>query len=390
MTEFKKDYLNVALIGHKFMGKAHTHAYTDVGIFFDLKCKPVKKVLCAVGDDVAQTAERWGWEEWSQDWREVVNRPDIDVVDISAPSKIHKDIALAAARAGKHIFCEKPLAMNLEDAQEMLNAVEEAGVVHVVGFNYRKVPAIGLAKQIIESGELGEIYHFRGIYSQDWLVDPNFPLAWRLRKKDAGAGASWDLGAHVVDLARYLVGEITEVIGFQSTFIRERPVAVLEDGLIAIAGKEKGIVDVDDATSFLGRFENGAMGLFEVTRFGTGHRNLLQVEIYGSLGGIIWRGFENMNNLEFYSRKDPRHLQGYRLIQVGESEHPYVANWFPAGHIIGFGETFIHEIFDFLQAIAENKPASPSFFDGYKCQQILVSLDRSVAARSWVKVMDSE
>lgn len=385
MAEQKKN-LNIALIGHKFMGKAHTHAYTDVGIFFDLKCRPVKKVLCAVGQDVAETADRWGWQEWTQDWRDVVEREDIDVVDISAPSVIHKEIAIAAAKAGKHIMCEKPLAMNLADAREMVKAVEEAKVIHTVGFNYRKVPAIALAHQMIEAGEIGDIYHFRGLYSQDWLVDPNFPLAWRLRKKDAGAGSSWDLGAHVVDLSRYLVGELQEVIGFQSTFIHERPLAVLEDGLVAIAGKERGKVDVDDATSFLGRFQSGTMGLFEVTRFGTGHRNLCQIEIYGSKGGIIWRGFENMNNLEFYSRNDPANAQGYRLIQVGEGSHPYVANWFPAGHIIGFGETFVHEIYDFLQGVADNKPVTPSFHDGLKCQEILVAVDQSIAERCWTKI----
>ena len=386
--EKRNNRLNVALIGHKFMGKAHTHAYTDVSLFFDSPKRPIKKLLCAVGEDVPETADRWGWEEWTNDWRQVISRPDIDVVDIAAPSLLHKEIAVSAVRAGKHVFCEKPLAMTLDDAREMVQEVERAGVVHTIGFNYRKVPAIVLAKQLIESGEIGSIHHFRGIYSQDWLVDPGFPLAWRLRKKDAGAGSSWDLGAHVVDLARYLAGELDEVIGLQSTFIHERPIARLEDGLVAVAGEEMGKVDVDDATSFLGRFASGAMGLFEVTRYGTGHRNLNQIEIYGSQGGLIWRGFENMNNLEFYSRKDPGHVQGYRTIQVGEGVHPYSGNWFPAGHIIGFGETFVHEVYDFLCAITENRPASPSFYDGLKCQEILAAVDLSIEERRWVKISE--
>jgi len=241
-------------------------------------------------------------------------------------------------------------------------------------------------QQMIDQGILGDIYHFRGIYSQDWLVDPEFPLAWRLRKKDAGAGASWDLGAHVVDLARYLVGEIDEVIGQQATFIKERPIAKFEDGLMAIAGKRRGVVDVDDATNFIARFKNGALGVFDVTRFGTGHRNLNQIEIYGSKGGFIWRGFENMNNLEYYSTTDPAGRQGFRTIQVGEDVHPFVGSWFPAGHIIGFGETFVHEVYDFVTAVTESRQAKPSFEEGVKCQEILAAVDQSISTRSWTKV----
>ena len=380
--------VNVGLIGSKFMGKAHAHAYTDVGIFFDLKLRPVKRLICARGEDLPGLADRYGFEEWTRDWREVVERPDIDVVDISAPSLLHKEITIAAADAGKHVFCEKPLAMTLEDAREMVEAVERAGIVHTIGFNYRKAPALALAKQMIEDGSIGRIFHFRGIYSQDWLVDPGFPLAWRLRKKDAGAGSSWDMGAHVVDLARYLVGEVEEVVASQTTFIKERPVATFEDGLTAIPGEEMGEVDVDDATSFLARFENGAMGLFEVSRFATGHRNQNRIEVYGSEGGLIWDGFEKMNDLLFYSREDPAQAQGFRTIQVGEGVHPYAGAWFPAGHIIGFGETFVHEVLDFLNAIAEGKQASPDFHDGLRCQEILAAVDRSVEERRWVQLAE--
>ena len=379
--------INVALIGHRFMGKAHTHAYTDVSIFFQPKLQPVKKVLCARSADLPEIAERWGWQEWESDWRRVVARDEVDLIDISAPSLIHKEIALAAAEAGKHVLCEKPLAMTLTDAREMLEAVERAGVTHGVCFNYRKVPAIALSKQLIDQGAIGKVHHFRGIYSQDWLVDPSFPLAWRLRKKDAGAGASWDLGAHVVDLARYLAGEVAEVVGQQATFVRERPVAAFEQGLMAVAGQEKGPVDVDDATAFLARFENGAMGLFEATRLATGHRNQNRIEVYGSEGAFIF-DMERMNELQFYSRADAASVQGYRTIQVGEGVHPYVSGWWPAGHIIGFGDTFVHVVLDFINAVSEGKPASPSFVDGVRCQEILAAVDRSIAERRWVSLAE--
>jgi predicted dehydrogenase len=266
--------------------------------------------------------------------------------------------------------------------------VEQAGVVHTVGFNYRKVPALAFARQLIQEGRLGTIYHFRGLYSQDWLTNPQFPLAWRLRKEAAGGGSSWDLGAHVVDLARYLVGEIEEVVGQQTTFVKKRPVAKYEDGLTAIAGEELGEVDVDDASSFLSRFEGGAVGLFEVTRYGTGHRNQNQIEIYGSEGGVIWRGFEKMNELEYYRTKDPATSQGYRTVQIGEADHPYVSAYWPAGHIIGFGDTFTHEIVDFVKAIVNNTKASPSFEDGLKTQAILTAVDLSVAERRWVSISE--
>jgi predicted dehydrogenase len=383
----EKKTLNVALIGHKFMGKAHTHGYTAVKVFFEPRLTPVKYVICARSGDLPGIADRWGWKSHTADWREVVNDPAVDMVDISAPSKIHREIVLAAARAGKHIFCEKPLAMNLADAREMLAAVEEAGIRHTIGFNYRKVPALALARQLVEKGLIGEVYHFRGIYSQDWLTNPDFPLAWRLRKEDAGAGASWDLGAHVIDQARFLVGEVEEVIGMQSTFIKERPVAAKEDGLVAVAGSEKGTVDVDDASSALMRFANGAHGIVEVSRNATGHRNQNRIELNGSEGAVIF-DMERMNELQFYSRKDPDFAQGYRTIQVGEGDHPYVGNWWPAGHIIGFGDTFVHEVYDFIEAIADEKPASPTFEDGLKCQEILTAIDQSVAERRWVKISE--
>ncbi len=386
MSEKKR--LNVGLVGHRFMGRAHTHAYTDVTLFFEPRAKPVKHTLCALGDDVPRVASRWEFSNWTSDWQDVVSNPEIDIIDICAPSTLHKQISIAAAEAGKHVFCEKPLALNLPDAHEMLGAVRDAGVTHTVGFNYRKVPALAFAKRLIEEDKIGRIFHFRGMYSQDWLVDPEFPLAWRLREKDAGGGSSWDLGAHVIDTARHLIGELEEVCGFKTTFIEERPVAVVEDGLYAEAGDEMGEVDVDDATSFLARFENGAMGVFEMTRYGTGHRNQNRIEVYGSKGSLIWNGFEEMNNLYYYDRSDPSGEQGFRLIQVGEAEHPYAGNYFPAGHIIGFGETFIHEVLDFVNAIEAGEPADPSFVDGVKAQEVLLAVDRSAEERGWVSISE--
>lgn len=379
--------VRVGLIGHKFMGRAHTHAYTDLPIFFDTGVEVVKKIICSNEESVIDISKRWHWEKYSLDWREVVQNVEVDLVDIAAPSAIHAQIAIAAAKAGKHIFCEKPLALNLKDAKAMVNAVEKADVVNMIGFNYRRVPAIALAKKLINDGEIGEIYHFRGIYQQGWLVDPNFPLAWRLRKEKAGYGSLGDLGAHVIDLARYLVGEIEEVLCTERTFIKERPKPIVEDGLVAIAGKERGKVDVDDAAAFLAHFKNmETIGYLEMTRYGTGHRNQNRIEINGSKGAIIF-DMEKMNELEFYRVDDPSHIQGYRRIQVGEGVHPYMANWFPAGHIIGYGDTFVNQAYDLITAIKEGKKITPDFNDGLICQQILEAADKSVRTKKWEKVL---
>lgn len=379
--------IRIGLIGHKFMGRAHTHAYTDLPIFFNPGVEVIKKIICSNEESVIDVAKRWNWERYSLDWNEVVKDPEVDLVDIAAPSAIHAQIAIAAANAGKHVFCEKPLALNLEDAKAMLDAVEKADVVNMIGFNYRRVPAIALAKKLINDGEIGEIYHFRGIYQQGWLIDPNFPLAWRLRKSQAGYGSLGDLGAHVVDLARYLVGEIDEVLCTQETFITERPIPSFEDGLVAIPGKERGIVDVDDAASFLAHFKGRkTIGYLEMTRYGTGHRNQNRIEINGSKGAIIF-DMEKMNELEFYRVNDPSHIQGYRRIQVGEGDHPYMANWFPAGHIIGYGDTFVNQAYDLITAIKEGKKVNPDFKDGLICQQVLDAADKSVKTRKWEKVI---
>lgn len=379
--------IRIALIGHKFMGRAHTHAITDVPIFFDMgDVEIVKSVICSNEESVFEFAKRWGWQRASLDWHEVIEDKNIDVICIAAPSIIHAEVAIAAARAGKHVFCEKPLALNMKDAEEMVKAVEDNGVVNMIGFNFRRVPALVLAKQLIESGTLGKIYHFRAVWSQDWLTSPDYPIAWRLKKKLAGYGTHGDLGAHIIDIARYLIGEITDVCCVQQTFNKFRPIPVFESGLVAIAGEEMGEVDVDDASQFLAKFaDQDIMAYFEFTRNGTGHKNQNRIEIAGSKGAVIF-DMEKMNELEYYNDEDPSNLKGFRRIQVGEASHPYMSNWWPAGHIIGYGDTFVNEYYDFLSAIRDGKMIKPDFRDGLQCQKVLDAADQSAAGQKWEKV----
>ncbi|MDD2629041.1 MAG: Gfo/Idh/MocA family oxidoreductase [Limnochordia bacterium] len=380
--------LNIGLVGYKFMGKAHSHAFRDVSMFFDLPVKPVMKVLCGRDEkSVAESARKFGWEEYVTSWEELVQRDDIDLIDITAPSNVHKEIVLAAAQNGKHIFCEKPLALTLEDAEQMLKAVTEAGVKHMIGFNYRRVPAIMLIKQMVDSGKLGQIYHFRGTYLQDYVIDPSFPLVWRLRKEIAGSGSLGDLGAHTIDLARWLVGDFHEVIGMSETFIKERPLPTEMTGLSAKSSldAEMGTVTVDDATAFLARFKNGALGIFEATRFAAGHRNMNFFEINGSLGSVRF-DFERMNEMEYYSTEDAEGYQGFRRIQTTEAVHPYMQAWWPAGHIIGYEHTFIHEMKDFIESIVEDRLPEPNFRDGVECQRVLHAVEKSIDNRTWVQI----
>jgi len=382
--------INVGMIGYKFMGKAHSHAYRDVTMFFKTENVPVMKVICGRTESaLAEAAKRFGWESYETSWEKVIQREDITLIDINTPNNTHRDIAIAAAKAGKAILCEKPLARNLTEAQEMLKEVEKNGVKHMICFNYRKVPALALARNLIQNGYLGRIYHFRAQYLQDWITDPEFPLVWRLRKELSGTGVHGDLNSHIIDLARFLIGEISQVIGMQETFIRQRPKLKadkeLTTGLTAKSDKEMGEVTVDDATLFLAKFANGALGSFEASRFANGRRNALRLEINGSEGSLLFE-LENMNELWFYSCKDSRGMQGFRRIQVTETEHPYVNAWWPPGHIIGYEHTFVHIIYDFLKAIEENRIPSPNFRDGVECQRVLEAVERSVKEEKWIKV----
>lgn len=378
--------INVGLVGYKFMGKAHSHAYLDVAKFFQMDAVPVMRALCGREEaGVKAAAANWGWETYETSWEKLVKRPDIDVVDISAPSYVHRDIALAAAKAGKHVFCEKPLAFNLKEAKEMVAAVRKAGVKHLINFNYRRCPAIGLAKRLISEGQIGQIYHFRGTYLQDWIVDPKFPMNWRLRKSVAGSGAHGDLNAHMIDMARNLVGEITDVCGQTKTFIKERPAEGSSTGLTAVAAEGTEKVTVDDATMFLAKFENGALGTFEATRVAPGHKNYNRFEINGSEGSLAFC-FEDMNQIQFYSRKDPAYAQGFRTILATQGDHPYFGAWWPPGHIIGYEHAFIHQVYELMQAIAHDKMPEPNFLDGARCQAVLDSVVASCEKKAWVKV----
>ncbi|MAG93745.1 MAG: dehydrogenase [Planctomycetaceae bacterium] len=358
--------LNISIVGHKFMGKAHSNAYHKAARFFDLPCELVLKAACGRhADQLNEFARNWGWEQTQLSWQELVARDDIDVVDISSPTHTHKEIAIAAAQAGKHIFCEKPMALSAEEAREMYEAVEQAGVKHAIGFNYRRVPAIRLAKQMIEEGKLGDIYHWRGAYLQDWIVDPDFPLTWHLRQETAGYGPHGDLNSHSVDLARYLVGEITSVQCTMANFIPERPLPdeAKETAFEAVASAGRGRVTVDDASFMVVRFANGALGSFEATRFASGRKNYNSFEIYGSKGSLCFN-LERLNELQVFSRDDAPSEQGFKTIMVTVASHPYIASWWPPGHIIGYEHTFV-------QCIHDDVEMQPNFYDGLRCMQVL-------------------
>jgi predicted dehydrogenase len=376
--------LNVALIGTKFMGKAHSHAWSSAAKFFDLPAEPVLKV--AVGRDEASLrsfADRWGWEEIATDWQQVISRDDIDIVDIATPTALHYEMALAAARAGKQIFCEKPLALNVAQARGMADAVRTAGVTAYVNHNYRRVPAVMLAKHFIDTGRLGRIFHWRGAYLQSWIIDPEFPLTWHLQAEHAGAGPLWDLGSHSVDLARFLVGEIDSVQALTTTFIQERPLPGAEAGTFKAGGGQsaaapRGKVTVEDAAIMAVTFENGALGSFESTRFATGRKNFNLFEIYGDKGAVAFN-LERMNELEFFDATLPAGEQGFRTILVTEAEHPYIGAWWPPGHVIGYEHTFTHAVADFIQAVIGNRPIHPNFEDGMRAIAVLEAAKQSAA-----------
>jgi len=379
--------VNIGLIGCSFMGKAHSNAYLSVSKFFKTKLEPVLKVACDLDEKTARAFQKqWGWQEYSTDWREVVARDDIDIVDICTPNNTHCEFALGTARAKKHIICEKPLAMNVAEAGKMVNSAKKARVVNMICHNYRRVPALSLAKEMIDSGELGKIYHYRAFYLQDWITDPNFPLVWRLRKQQAGSGAHGDLNAHIIDLAHYLVGDISEVVGMMETFIKRRPLPAGVSGLSARGKKKMGKVTVDDAALFLARFKNGALGSFEATRFALGRKNGQRIEINGSKGSIVFE-LERMNELQFYSGADSEGRQGFRLIQVTEPSHPFIHGYWPPGHIIGYEHSFINTVRDFIDAIGSGKrTVRPNFEDGLRVQKVLDAVEKSSRGRRWIKV----
>jgi predicted dehydrogenase len=369
-----KSRLNVAIIGHNFMGKAHSQAWRNAPLYFDLDAEPVMKLACGRTEaSLREFARRWGWQDVATDWREAVSRDDIDIVDVATPTSLHCEMATAALKAGKHVFCEKPLALNVQQAEQMLRAAQQSGKVHYLNHNYRRCPAVMLAKQMIDDGRLGQIYQWRGAYLQSWIMDENFPLTWHLRAEVAGAGPQWDLNSHSVDLARFLVSEIRSVSALTAQFIAERPLPGSGAATFSAGAEntsERGRVTVEDAAVMIVEFANGALGSFETSRFAAGRKNHNTFEIYGSQGAIVFN-LERMNELQFFDVNDSAVAQGFRTILATESCHPYIAHWWPPGHTIGYEHEFTHAVVDFLRAITRGETIRPNFEDGLKCIQVL-------------------
>ncbi|WP_166176861.1 Gfo/Idh/MocA family protein [Rubrobacter tropicus] len=379
--------IGVGLVGYKFMGRTHSNAYRQLPRFFDVDPAPRMTAICGRDEaGVRDAANTLGWESYETDYRRLIDRDDIGLVDVSTPGNTHRDVVIAALEAGKHVICEKPLANTLDEAKEMLAAARDAGTVNTVCFNYRRAPAVQLAKKLIDEGRLGTIRHWRSTYLQDFIMDPQFPLIWRLQKELAGSGALGDIAAHSVDLARFLVGDVSEVVGMMETFIKERPLeeAGAGGGLSASGGVETGEVTVDDAAAFLARFENGAIGTFEATRFAAGRRNQNGFEINGSKGSVAF-DMERMNELDVFFVDDDADVQGFRTVNVTEPGHPYVGAWWPPGHIIGYEHTFVHTMKDLMDGIKAGKSPAPTFEDAYRVQAVLDAVERSAEGGGWTR-----
>jgi predicted dehydrogenase len=383
--------LNIGLIGAGFMGKAHSLAYAVMPMFFwPAPAIPHRKLIAEVGDDIAADAAlRFGFESSTGDWRRVIDDPTIDVVDIATPNDSHCEIAVAAAQAGKHMICEKPLARTLEEARQMHEAAERAGIVNMVAFNYRRTPAVALAKKYIDEGAIGNVRSFRGTYLQDWSADPSSPLSWRFQRSVAGSGALGDIATHVLDIARYLVGEVAAVNAVLTTYIAERPVQ--QSGVDKLGAAEKlvdvpmGSVDVDDEVHTLLRFANGAIGSLEATRNAHGRNNFLTFEIHGETGSLYFN-YERRDELQVCLAADDADRRGFRTVYTGPA-HPYGEALWPIPALgIGFGETKVIECHDLLRAVVEHAPASPDFGDGYQIARICEAVVESASAGEWIAV----
>lgn len=386
-AEADKPALGVGMVGYAFMGAAHSQGWRTVGRVFDLPRRPLLAAICGRDERaVRAAADRHGWAAAETDWRALIERDDVDLVDICTPGDSHAEIALAALAAGKHVLCEKPLANTVEEAAAMTAAAEEAeqrGQLAMVGFNYRRLPATALARSMVAEGRLGSLRHVRVTYLQDWLVDPEFPLTWRLRKETAGSGALGDLGAHIVDLAQYLVGEpLAGVSALTETFVRERPLpGGPTSGLTATATAGTGQVTVDDAAVFTGRFASGALASFEATRYATGRKNALRIELNGERGSLAF-DLERLNELEFHDGTEPGTHAGFRRILVTEPDHPYLDAWWPPGHGLGYEHSFIHQARDLVLAIARGNRPRPSFAEGLQVQRVLAAVEESAEKNS--------
>jgi len=375
------DTLRVAMIGHGFMGAAHSQGWRVAPRFFPLPLRPEMTVLVGRRPEaVAAAAETWGWAETATDWREVIARDDIDVIDIVTPGDSHAEIAIAALQAGKHVLCEKPLANTVAEAEAMADAAAAAharGVRAMVGFTYRRVPAVTFMRDLIAAGKVGRVQQVRAAYRQDWLVDPEAPLAWRLQKEHAGSGALGDIGAHIIDMTQFVTGQtVDSVSGVLDTIVARRPLLGEGSGLSGTAGEGYGDVTVDDVAIFTGRLAEGALVSFEATRFATGRKNALTVEVSGDAGALAF-DLEDLNTLRFYDRTAPGELQGFTRILVTEPQHPYAGAWWPAGHMLGYEHGFSHQVKDLVEAIAEGTDPHPTFAEGLAVQRVLAAVEES-------------
>lgn len=377
-----KKEIRIGLIGHKFMGVAHSNAFRNAAAMYDLPYRITMKAVCGKDTDknLAAFADRFGWESYEQEWQNLVKRDDIDLICIAVPGFLHKDIAVKAAANGKHILCEKPLANTLADAEEMVKAVQSAGVRHCCGYTYRMTPALALARQLFEQGRIGRVYDVFVRYAQDWLADPNFAFVWRHDKTLAGSGALGDIGAHSVDAIRFVTGmNIKKLVSQMNTMIPERPLDANHPR------GERAKVTVDDVTQFLCEFDNGAPGCFEATRLASGRRNHNSIELSGEKGALYW-SFEEQNYLYFFDRTDASTRQGFRKINCTHDDHPYGGGYWPIGHGIGYADLFINQARSFVTAIAENKAFHPDFVDGLEVQKVLHAVEQSANEQKWVSL----
>ncbi|MBE0010297.1 MULTISPECIES: Gfo/Idh/MocA family protein [unclassified Arthrobacter] len=381
------------MVGYAFMGAAHSHAWRTAPRFFDLPLKPELAVLVGRNADAARdAAHRMGWAESATDWRDLLDRDDVDLIDICTPGDTHAEIAIAALRAGKHVLCEKPLANSVAEAERMVAAADAAaqnGVLAMCGYSYRRTPALTLARELVQEGRLGTIRHVRAQYLQDWLSDELTPLTWRMDKAKAGSGSLGDIGAHIIDAAQWVTGSpISGVSALMETFVTERP---LGGDLVGLGGRgdssgERGPVTVDDATAFTARFDSGAIGVFEATRFALGRKNAIRLEVNGSKGSIAF-DFEDMNVLEYYDGSNDSRTSGFQRIQVGEPDHPYTGNWWPVGHGLGYEHGFTHQVVDLVGALADGRQPSPSFADALQVQRVLAAVEHSATNESrWQRI----
>ena len=373
-----KKELNIGMIGYGFMARTHSNAYRRVGNFFDLEYKPVLKSVCGLVEaEAAAFADRWGYESYATDWRKVVERKDIDLIEVCVPNNYHAEIAIAAAKAGKMVICEKPLALNGAQALEMVEAVEAAGVPNFVSFNYRRIPAVTMAKQLIDQGRLGKIFHYRANFLQDWTISTDVPqggmATWRLDAKAAGSGVTGDLLAHCIDLALWQNGAITGVNAMTETFVKERK--SVESGKLEPVG-------IDDACTFFCRFANGSMGNFESTRYARGHKALFTFEVNGEHASVRW-DLHDLHRLQYFDHRDEGILRGWRSIHVSDGDQPYMKHWWVPGLQIGYEHSFVHQIADFLEGLAKGQPVGPTFRDALATQRVCDAVLKSAASGQW-------